>query len=134
MPILGICRGIQILNVAAGGTLYQDISYSIQSPILHNQNSHLSDTCHPIKITLNTIIYNILGKKSIVNSAHHQAVKDLGNNFIISSISPDGIIESIEMQNKNFVVGVQWHPEMLALKDDTMLNLFIKFINSCNTK
>ena len=61
-------------------------------------------------------------------------VKDLGNNFIISSISPDGIIESIEMQNKNFVVGVQWHPEMLALKDDTMLNLFIKFINSCNTK
>ena len=134
MPILGICRGIQILNVAAGGTLYQDISYSIQSPILHNQNSHLSDTCHPIKITLNTIIYNILGKKYIVNSAHHQAVKNLGNNFIISSISPDGIIESIEMQNKNFVVGFQWHPEMLALKDDTMLNLFIKFINSCNTK
>ena len=73
-------------------------------------------------------------QKYIVNSAHHQAVKDLGNNFIISSISPDGIIESIEMQNKNFVVGVQWHPEMLALKDDTMLNLFIKFINSCNTK
>ena len=134
IPILGICRGCQVINVAFGGTLYQDISYATETQILHKQDSHLSERCHPIFIEKNSFIYDIFGSNYLVNSAHHQAVKNLGNNFIISSISPDGIIESIEMQNKNFVVGVQWHPEMLALKDDTMLNLFIKFINSCNTK
>lgn len=113
IPILGICRGIQVLNVAAGGTLYQDISHTVPNAILHNQNSHLSNICHPISIKENSKIHNILGDKYIVNSAHHQAIKDLGNNLIASSTAPDGIIESIEMEGKNFVVGVQWHPEML---------------------
>ncbi|WP_196001263.1 gamma-glutamyl-gamma-aminobutyrate hydrolase family protein [Clostridium sp. 1001271B_151109_B4] len=132
MPILGICRGIQVLNVAAGGTLYQDISHNIPNAILHNQNSHLSNICHPISIKKNSLIRNILGEdKYIVNSAHHQAVKELGNNLIATSTSPDGIIESIEMEGKNFVVGVQWHPEMLSLKDTIMLKLFESFISSC---
>ena len=131
IPILGICRGIQVLNVAAGGTLYQDISHTVPNAILHNQNSHLSNICHPISIKENSKIHNILGDKYIVNSAHHQAIKDLGNNLIASSTAPDGIIESIEMEGKNFVVGVQWHPEMLSLKDSVMLQLFEDFISSC---
>ena len=131
MPILGICRRCQILNVAFCGTLHQDISYATDSPILHKQESHLSEKCHPIYIEEDSIIHEIFGDNYIVNSAHHQAVKEVAPNFKNTAVSPDGIIESIEMEGKNFVVGVQWHPEMLSLKDSVMLQLFEDFISSC---
>lgn len=132
IPILGICRGAQVLNVACSGTIYQDISYATNSPLIHIQNSHLSEKCHPIYINSNTILNNILGDNYVVNSGHHQCINKLASNFIISSVSPDGIIESIEMTNKPFVIGVQWHPEMLALKDNKMLQLFSTFVDNCN--
>ena len=131
MPILGICRGCQILNVSFGGTLYQDISYATDSPILHKQESHLSEKCHPVYIKENSILHEIFGDSYIVNSAHHQSVKEIAPNFKNSAISPDGIIEAIEMINKKFVVGIQWHPEMMASYDAITLNLFKKFIYSC---
>ena len=131
MPILGICRGCQILNVACGGTLHQDISYATGSPILHKQESHLSERCHPVYIEENSIIHEIFGDNYIVNSAHHQAVKEVAPNFKNTAVSPDGIIESIEMINRPFVVGIQWHPEMMASYDATTLKLFKKFIYSC---
>lgn len=131
IPILGVCRGAQVINVACGGTIYQDISYATNSPLAHFQNSHLSEKCHPIYINTNTTLNTILGNRYIVNSAHHQCINKLAPNFIISSISPDGIIESIEMTNQPFVIGVQWHPEMLALKDNRMLQLFVVFVENC---
>lgn len=128
IPILGICRGCQVINVAFGGTLYQDISYATASPILHYQPSDLSEKCHPIRTKTNSIVNEIFGDNYIVNSAHHQSVKDLAPNFKSSAISPDGIIEAIEMLNRPFVIGIQWHPEALAINDNTTLKLFEKFI------
>lgn len=130
-PILGICRGCQVINVAFGGTLYQDVSYATDYPIMHKQESQLSEKCHPIYIEENSIVSEVFGKSYIVNSAHHQAVKEVAPNFRNTAISPDGIIEAIEMINKSFIIGIQWHPEMMAQHDETTMNLFRKFIDNC---
>ena len=131
IPILGICRGCQIVNVAFGGTLYQDATYATKSPIMHRQESHLSQKCHPVYIEKNSIVHQIFGEQYVVNSAHHQSVRKVAPNFKCTATAPDGIIESIEMINREFVVGIQWHPEMMALYDDKTLNLFKRFVNSC---
>ena len=131
IPILGICRGCQVINVAFGGTLYQDITYATSSPIMHKQKSHLSQRCHYIYVKENSIIYDILANEYVVNSAHHQSVEKIASNFICTASSEDGIIEAIEMINKPFVVGVQWHPEMMVSYDIKALNLFKRFIESC---
>lgn len=131
IPILGICRGCQVINVAFGGTLYQDITYATSSPIMHKQKSHLSQRCHYIYVKENSIIYDIFGNEYVVNSAHHQSVEKIASNFICTASSEDGIIEAIEMINKPFVVGVQWHPEMMVSYDIKALNLFKRFIESC---
>ena len=99
--------------------------------MLHKQKSHLSEKCHPIYIKRNSIIYEIFGDNYIVNSGHHQSIKEMPQDLKITSISPDGIIESIEMINKPFVIGVQWHPEMMTSYDEKALNLFKKFIYYC---
>ena len=130
-PILGICRGCQVINVAFGGTLYQDVSYATDSPIMHKQESHLSEKCHSIYIEENSIVSEVFGNSYIVNSGHHQAVKEVAPNFRNTAVSPDGIIEAIEMINKPFVIGIQWHPEMMAQHDDITMNLFKNFIESC---
>ncbi|MGL5085377.1 MAG: gamma-glutamyl-gamma-aminobutyrate hydrolase family protein [Clostridium sp.] len=131
LPILGICRGLQTLNVAAGGTLYQDVSYANPNHINHIQNSFLANHSHPIQLVPKSIVYNILGCNYVVNSSHHQCVKDVAPLFFVTATAPDGIIEGIEMKSRNFVIGVQWHPEMLSLDDETMFNLFRRFIDSC---
>lgn len=129
--ILGICRGMQLLNVVCSGSLFQDISYFKKDHIKHNQQSYLGEKTHLITTVNNSVINSLLGNKYIVNSGHHQCINKLSNCFKATSFAPDGVIESIEMINKKFIIGVQWHPEILALKDLKMLNLFKKFINSC---
>ena len=131
IPILGICRGCQVINVAFGGTLYQDISYATETQILHKQDSHLSERCHPIFIEKNSFIYDIFGSNYLVNSAHHQSVKRIAPNFKTTAVSPDGIIEAIELVDEKIVIGIQWHPEMMASNDEITLKLFRKFIDCC---
>lgn len=130
-PILGICRGLQILNVVFGGTLYQDVYFKDGVYIKHFQESKPSLAGHTVNIYEGTKLYDILGETVTTNSFHHQAVKDIAPGFIASAISKDFVIEAIEKEGENFVLGVQWHPEMMAAKGNSqMKEIFIKLIEN----
>lgn len=128
-PILGICRGFQIINVINGGNLYQDLSYADFVKIRHNQVDNPTQATHSVEFEDGTFLKNILGEKTRVNSFHHQIIKEVADGFKIVAKSPDGVIESIEKINDDcFVIGVQWHPEMLSKVREDMQNVFNKFI------
>lgn len=130
-PILGICRGLQVLNVALGGNLYQDLSYRDCSFIKHVQDTKPYLGTHYIEIKEGSILSDVLGRKILVNTYHHQSIKELGEGLEIIAYSNDGIAEAIQKSGDTFVLGVQWHPEMMFEKDEKMLNLFKKFIGEC---
>ncbi|MGL5614721.1 MAG: gamma-glutamyl-gamma-aminobutyrate hydrolase family protein [Sarcina sp.] len=132
IPLLGICRGHQILNVLNGGTLYQDISLKEDSFIKHAQSSHSTVVTHKINIEKDSMLYEILGDSTRVNSLHHLAIKDLAPGFKIVATANDGIIEAIEKEGNNFLMGVQWHPEVLSENNESMSNLFKYFIDKIN--
>jgi len=118
-PILGICGGEQLMNVASGGSLIQDINQSIQTTIYHEQQNPRNEVSHEILITRNSKLYNIIKSEKIeVNSAHHQSVNNLGKDFISSASASDGIIEAIEHIKHPWCFGLQWHPEFLITKAD----------------
>lgn len=123
-PIFGICRGLQILNIAFGGSLYQDLSYIDGSYIKHYQLSKGDMTGHSINVLKDSLLYDILGENYLVNSFHHQAIKDLADGFKVTAKSKDGLIEAIEKLDGQFILGVQWHPEMMTAKDFKMLEIF----------
>lgn len=125
IPIFGICRGLQILNIAFGGTLHQDIGSVAQ--VAHRQTFKRHEPSHQIKIKPSTLLHKILEKKEVsTNSYHHQAIKKLAPHFTISATATDGVIEAIERtdKNKSPILAVQWHPEMMAIKNPMMLKLF----------
>lgn len=130
VPIFGICRGMQALNVFLGGSLYQDINEEHEGALEHRPaNTERGALTHPITIKEGSIIANIIGKEGfMVNSIHHQAVKGLGKDLVASAVSPDGIIEAIELPNHPFAIGVEWHPE--ELKDEPSKELFKRFIEA----
>ena len=131
IPILGICRGIQILNVAFGGTLYQDLKYAGTSSDLHRQNDS-EIYKHTINVTKDTFLSKMFPNNDTlyVNSYHHQAIKDLANNFIIDAKSNDGIIEAIHYNSSNqWIFGVQFHPEITMSYNNDFMPLFSEFIN-----
>lgn len=130
-PILGVCRGLQILNAALGGTLYQDTSKIEEGYIKHHQSSRPDVPSHSINVVKGTKLYDILGEKTFTNSFHHQAIKELAPGFKVSAKAKDGVIEAIEKE-EGFIIGVQWHPEMMARKDSKMLDLFKELIKQCN--
>jgi putative glutamine amidotransferase len=114
LPVLAICRGHQVLNVATGGTLVQDIPSQLPDAGAHDPDIDRWQTCHEVEILPETRLREILGTERVaVNSFHHQAVKRLGRELVLSARSADGVVEGIEMprERKRFVVGVQWHPE-----------------------
>ena len=124
-PILGICGGAQLINVACGGTLIQDL---IKKPINHEQINPRNQTSHNINIYKKTKLHKICGAQKIkVNSAHHQAIKKIGRNLNISCKSNDGVIEGIEHKKHKWCIGLQWHPEFLITKYD--LKIIKNFVN-----
>ena len=121
-PIMGICGGEQLLNIACGGTLVQDIKKYDTKSLEHEQINPRNETSHQVSIQKDSKLIKIIKKKFInVNSAHHQAVNKIGNNLIVSGVAPDGIIESIEHISHKWCIGVQWHPEFLITKEDNLL-------------
>lgn len=128
-PILGICRGLQSINVYYGGTLYQHIPDVKGNHLQHSQRSDYHVAVHKIRINENTKLHSILGKEAEVNSFHHQAVKGVAKGFKISAVSSDGVIEGIENIEGRTIMGVQWHPEKMYLKYGNMKNIFNAFIN-----
>lgn len=125
-PLLGICMGMQLLNVAKGGTLG-----NIKGKSSHTQRAPLYMPKHKINIKENTVLNKMFDKQLMVNTNHIHKVDELGKDIIISALSEDGIIEAIELKNHKFALGVQWHPEHLLKKDDGHLVLFKEFIKNC---
>lgn len=130
-PILGICRGLQLINVAFGGTLYQDLSQ--QEDVCnskHRQDIVRDAVLHDIDVIPETELHRIFGKtKLVTNSFHHQAVKDLAPGFAICAKSEDGVVESICRSGSPWILGVQWHPEVMIDAHPEMKHLFVTFIN-----
>lgn len=131
IPVLGICRGCQILAIASGGDIYQDIYKQSNTNLKHFQQAPKYYPTHTIKIKSNSKLIDIYKKDTIlVNSFHHQAVNNLDNNMLISATSNDNIIEAIEHRTNKFAIGVQWHPETMLEKYNEHLELFKQFIKS----
>lgn len=127
IPILGICRGIQTMNAAFGGPLYQDIHSQMAGVrIKHDQDLDRSYASHTVGIEKNTLLHQLFGTDTIaVNSFHHQAVKEAAPGFRVCAYAPDGVIEAIESTEYKSMLGVQWHPECFILKgDECMMPLF----------
>jgi putative glutamine amidotransferase len=132
LPILAVCRGIQVLNVALGGTLYQDVDTDPGTEILHSQTEPRDQPTHKVKVKPGSRLAEALGVDEIeVNSMHHQVVKDLGAGLEPVAWAPDLLVEGIEMADSSrFVVGVQWHPEELRAHSDPARRLFAAFIGA----
>jgi len=131
VPILGICRGAQVINVALGGDLFQDIKAQADQPVLiHTQKKLHDGTDHGITITPGSRLHDLFGPEIQVNSRHHQSVKTPGKGLIVTARSPDGVIEALAHESLPIDL-VQWHPELMLKTDDAMAPLFRAFISRC---
>ena len=136
MPVLGICRGIQVMNVALGGTLYQDLPAQYQPahpPLLaHKQTQPYETPTHSVELQPSSQLYRLTGQKELqVNSMHHQAIEALADGLMISGRAADGTIEAVECLDLPFFLGVQWHPERLS--DEASHRLFAGFVEAAQT-
>lgn len=129
IPILGICRGLQILNVALGGSLIVDIPNEVNKYTVHQIDS--GDAYHTIRISENSVINNLTGLREYeVNSNHHQAIDKLSDQLVATAYTADNIVEAVEYKDKNkpFLLAVQWHPERMGLDSIMSKSIFTKFI------
>ena len=127
-PVLGICRGIQVMNAVLGGDLYQDIKPFEHLP----HNGHWAKV-HTVTVRRGTLLSRILGQDTVlVNSQHHQAADRIAPKLEIAALSEDGIVEALEKPDAHFCLGVQWHPEWLSDADPAMQGLFDAFVNACS--
>jgi putative glutamine amidotransferase len=129
-PILGICRGAQLLNVACGGTLLQDLSEAPNGCLKHFQNGRQYEVMHQVKTITGSLLENLLGGEFWVNSSHHQAIREVGSGLTVIAMASDGVIEALQMNDRDFVLGVQWHPEMMITTSNQMMVLFERLVNA----
>ena len=135
IPILGVCRGIQLICVAFGGSLYQDIYSQVPDCLDHNQKATKRTNTHTVKVTEGSRLYELVKSEVIwVNSNHHQAVKDLPPGFVVSATASDGIVEAIERPDYPFLVGIQWHAEGTWVHDEASRNIFSALIKAASVK
>jgi len=135
-PILGICGGMQLINVALGGTLYQDIRKELPGSRDHEQKTRKTRTAHQVTIAADSLLGRIIAgrkgrdgsRKIRVNSSHHQAVKRAGRGLKICAVAPDNVIEAVESERHGFVIGVQWHPETLYQRHKEQARLLASLI------
>lgn len=136
-PILGVCRGLQLINVAAGGTLYQDLAEQCSDSMKHDYfpfggSGHTRDyLAHDVRIAAGSRLAATFGRTTVkVNSMHHQGIRDLGDGLVATAWAPDGLVEGIEGEAGAYLVGVQWHPESLTECDDCAGKLFAEFVEA----
>ena len=135
LPILGICGGAQAINVALGGSLYQDITAQLAQAGADEHSSKNPESGHPIHVEHGTRLFTIIQRSTLkVNTSHHQAVKRVGRGLIVNALADDGVIEGIESAEHSFVLGVQWHPEVLAPRRQHQRRIFSSFVAFCKTR
>ncbi|WDF82998.1 gamma-glutamyl-gamma-aminobutyrate hydrolase family protein [Lacticaseibacillus pabuli] len=128
-PIFAICRGMQILNVALGGTLYQDITaQDAEATIKHEQSARGDLPTHHVNFTSAATLATIFGPHAYVNSRHHQAIRQIADGLHVTATAPDGVIEGIESDNDDQIIGVQWHPENMYRESEPNYNLFVNLV------
>ena len=127
IPFLAICRGHQVLNVALGGTMWEDLASQRPDSIKHDyyETGRRTDLPHTVEASLDSCLAAIVGRETTaVNSLHHQGVRDIAPELVVSAVAPDGLVEGLEVAGHPFAVAVQWHPENLIGNDPAMLGLF----------
>jgi putative glutamine amidotransferase len=141
LPVLGICGGMQIINVAFGGTLYQDILQERPGSDDHRQKGRSDRPWHPVEVRPASRLGAVVGGRKTgppvrlqVNSTHHQAVRELGRDLQANAFAPDGVIEGIESTGRAFLLGVQWHPERLYRTDAQQARIFRAFVRAARRK
>ena len=133
LPVLAICRGMQVMNLALGGTIWQDLSLRPVHTLNHMQvSAHRQDVCHKITISKNSMLYDFLGEHAEVNSFHHQCLHLIPASLRPSAIASDGVVEAIELPGHPFALGVQWHPEVLYHSDHGMKKLFLALLKKAS--
>jgi putative glutamine amidotransferase len=132
LPVLGICGGAQAINVVLGGSLYQDIAAQLSGAAEHQQSARKTVGGHRVQVQDGTRLRKIIGRQSLeVNTTHHQAIKKLGRGLVVNAVADDGIIEGIESTQHDFVLGLQWHPEVLAPRQMLQRRIFLAFAAIC---
>lgn len=134
-PVLGICRGIQFLNVELGGSLYQDIPTGVETKEEHRQKPPYDMPSHRVFLESGSPLAELLGREEIeVNSCHHQAVKRVADGLTVMAKAPDGLAEAVWMPEKSFVWAVQWHPEFFDGKDESSNRIFAAFVEAARKR
>lgn len=131
IPVLGICRGIQVVNVGYGGTLFQDLPSQRPGSVPHVQTSDRSQPSHDVAVAEGSRLYEMVGARIGVTSFHHQAVKDLGDGLTPVATSDDGLVEAVEATDHPWLLAVQWHPEMSHVADVPSQEVFAAFVDAC---
>jgi putative glutamine amidotransferase len=135
VPLLCICRGVQVLNVALGGSLYQDVATEPGTTLTHSQKEPRDQPTHKVKVAPGSRLADVMGADEVeVNSMHHQALKTLGRGLVAVAWAPDQLVEGVEMpEQPSFVLGVQWHPEELTGHSDAARRLFAALVTHART-